>query len=112
MDALRHFVQAPRGPYNPYGKWPEDVERLFAFFDEIPEGTYSMRSLSEVTGVPLRTLYRWRKVHHEQFEWRPNTNYCEKNPRIFPDEIEHEMAEFLKDNFTVLHRGDQSMVQS
>jgi hypothetical protein len=98
MPPLQHFVEYRR-TYNHYEKWPEDIEKLFAFFDQNPEKTYSMRYISETTGVPLRTLYRWRTVHQTQAEWRPNTCYCSVNPRILSDDIEHQMANFLKDNF-------------
>jgi hypothetical protein len=54
--------------------------------------------------VPVRTLYYWKKQVEANHDWVPVHEHCIKTRRIFTDEQENEISEYLKREFTRQHR--------
>jgi hypothetical protein len=58
-----------------------------------------MAKVQSMTKVPLRTLYARRERIRVDPEWRPTAQHFSENARVFPDEIEEHMANFILVNY-------------
>jgi hypothetical protein len=58
-----------------------------------------MAKVQSITKVPLRTLYAWSERIRVDPEWHPTAEHFSENARVFPDEIEEHMANFILVNY-------------
>jgi hypothetical protein len=103
MDALVPVVR--RHAYNSYHDHPELLDPIFDLFRTEPDGHYLMRDVSRATHVPATTLYAWREHSRLAPSWRPSRDHFSENRRIFPEEVEDLMAQFIRTNFVEAGRS-------
>jgi hypothetical protein len=61
--------------YNTYSNDPGRGEPVFARFPTTTEGDYTMATIHEKSGCPIRTLYSWREQGRANPEWRAPTEH-------------------------------------
>jgi hypothetical protein len=103
MEGLLQVVR--RHAYNSYYAKPELLEPIFHLFEVEADCAYLMRNVSEATHVPITTLYSWREHFRANPSWRPSREHFAENRRIFSDEVEELIADFIRINFVQLGRS-------
>jgi hypothetical protein len=88
-----------RRRYATYYSHPELLEPIFDLFLGGDDGSYAMRDVANQTNVPIRTLYSWRERVRVDTTWRPSNEHFAENARVFPDDVEQTMANFVRINF-------------
>jgi hypothetical protein len=100
MDALVRVIKRP--PYRRYHEMREKIEPVFTLFLSSPASDYDMSEIATRTNIPLRTLYTWRTHLKHDPKWHPQTSRFHNNPRSIEDELEAEMASYIRDHFVSL----------
>jgi hypothetical protein len=103
MDKLARVIR--RRPYNRYHSMTTAIEPVCQVLATTPETDYSLRAISEQTGIPVTTLWRWKVRIAQDKNWRPGNERFRDNPRLFDDAIESQMATYIDENFIVLGRS-------
>jgi hypothetical protein len=88
-----------RRRYTAYYSSPELLEPIFNLFLRDDDAGYAMRDISQQTNVPITTLYSWRERVRVDPTWRPSKEHFTENSRVFPDDIEETIANFIRINF-------------
>jgi hypothetical protein len=88
-----------RQAYNAYYKHPELLEPIFNLFRNEPDHHDLMRNISAETHVPITTLYSWRERFRTTPSWRPSRQHFAENRRVFSDDVEEIIANFIRSNF-------------
>jgi hypothetical protein len=92
----RNSSRAPR-VYNP-------IIKHFRLVGGGPITRPSVYELHTQSHIPVRTLFYWKSKVKNNPDWIPVHEHCIKTRRIFTDEQEHEISEYLKREFTRQHR--------
>ena len=93
-----------RPGYRNYKRNMSKIEYIFS--DEFPnwQGS-SARRIHEETGIPESTLYFWRSRWSENNSWRPNGKSRGICHRIFSDDEEQAISEFIYNNFLLVNKA-------
>ena len=94
-----------KGPgYRSYARRMKELEYIFT--QEFPNwGPDSGNRISRETGVPKSTLYSWRKHWTQDGSWRPTNAAHGTHHRIFTDEEEQTVSEYIFSNFLLVNRA-------
>ena len=87
-----------RGGNRDYKRYSGKLEALFLGKLQKADGSMMMR-LSTKIGIPLPTLYRWRDKSRNTPDWRPWKSEKRNQHRIFTDQEETAMCDFIVKNF-------------
>jgi hypothetical protein len=97
MEGLARVIR--RRPYNRYHTMPTAIEPICQVLATTPETEYILRTISEQTGIPVTTLWRWKARIAQDQHGRPRAQRFHDNPRLFDDELESRMATYVDENF-------------
>ena len=78
----------------------ELIEKIKENFDK--HDCHLISQLSSKTNVPRRTLYNWEKQIKKNPDWKPYENHYLNCNRLFTDEEESGMADYIRSNYTHL----------
>jgi hypothetical protein len=103
MDVLMPVVT--RVCSNTDSNHPGLVEPIYKLFLMILDGDYTMAAVHAKTGVPITILYSWRGQVGVDPERRPSAEHFALGHRARPDDIEDQIAQFIRCQFNVLSRS-------
>ena len=90
--------------YRDYARHMNELEYIFT--REFPNWTpESARRIADGTGVPISTIYSWRQRWMGDRSWRPTNSAHGKHHRVFTDEEEQGISEYIFKNFIMANRA-------
>ena len=90
-----------------YRNYKRNLARIeYIFSDEFPNWqASSARRIHDATGIPESTIYFWRARWNENNSWRPDCKERGACHRIFTNEEEQAISEFIYTNFLLVNRA-------
>ena len=94
-----------KGPgHRGYARRMKDLEYIFT--NEFPNWSPdSGNKIARETGIPKSTLYSWRQHWIKNRCWRPTNSAHGVHRRIFTDEEEQTVSEYIFSNFLLVNRA-------
>ena len=89
-------------PHIDFSRKPELCDEIIRKLKENFEnrGCHFIKILSNQTNIPGRTLYNWEKQIKANPDWKPYENHYLNCNRLFTDDEENGMADYIRTNYT------------
>jgi hypothetical protein len=104
-DALRPplppLVHYGRMPYHAHRVHAAIYEPIFARFSQ-PQKEEPMHEIARATGVPLTTLYNWKRSYCPDSQWGPGYP-TPGSRRMFTDQEEKEITDHIRSHYMNKH---------
>jgi hypothetical protein len=98
LPPLLHYQHVP---YRMNRDNKSRYEPIFAWF-VYPHKAEPKNKIASETGVPLRTLYNWRRYYYIDARWRPGSP-SSGSRKIFTDDQEKKISNLIRNRYLARH---------